>query len=108
MLRRIKGQSTAEYAVVIGLVIAAAVAMQVYVKRGIQGKVKDAVDYTDTSDTVTGKTAQYEPYYATQDLTSTRAGATTSETLAKGAITRSIDGEEVSTRTGTSKIEAAP
>ena len=39
-----KGQSTAEYAIVIGLVIAAAVAMQVYVKRGLQGKMKDAVD----------------------------------------------------------------
>jgi len=40
-----KGQSTAEYAIVIGLVIAAAVAMQVYVKRGIQAKVKGAVDF---------------------------------------------------------------
>ena len=45
MLRLLrKGQSTAEYAIVIGLVIAAAVAMQVYVKRGIQGKVKDLTD----------------------------------------------------------------
>ena len=42
--RSSKGQSTAEYAIVIGLVIAAAVAMQVYVKRGLQGKIKDATD----------------------------------------------------------------
>jgi len=47
MLRRIRGQSTAEYAIVIGLVIAAAVGMQVYVKRSLQGKIKDAVDYND-------------------------------------------------------------
>ncbi|MFA5096994.1 MAG: hypothetical protein WC478_06605, partial [Candidatus Omnitrophota bacterium] len=68
-----KGQSTAEYAIVIGLVIAAIVAMQVYVKRGLQGKVKDAVDYKDTGDTITGTTAQYEPYYAESTMASTQS-----------------------------------
>lgn len=37
-----KGQNIAEYAIVITLVIAAAIAMQTYVKRGIQGRVYDA------------------------------------------------------------------
>jgi hypothetical protein len=39
-----KGQNTAEYAILIALVIAAAVAMQTYVKRGMQGRVHDASD----------------------------------------------------------------
>jgi len=39
-----KGQNTAEYAIVIALVIAAALAMQTYVKRGLQGRVHDASD----------------------------------------------------------------
>ncbi len=41
-----KGQNTAEYAILIALVIAAAVAMQTYVKRGMQGRVHDAVEYS--------------------------------------------------------------
>ena len=40
MLRKIRGQSTAEYAVVLSLVIAAVIGMQIYVKRGLQARVK--------------------------------------------------------------------
>lgn len=39
-----KGQNTAEYAILLGLVIAGAIAMQTYVKRGVQGRVHDASD----------------------------------------------------------------
>jgi len=38
------GQNTAEYAIVIALVIGAVIAMQTYVKRGVQGRFKDASD----------------------------------------------------------------
>jgi len=44
LFRNKKAQSTAEYAILIGLVIAAVVGMQTYVKRGIQGRYKDASD----------------------------------------------------------------
>lgn len=94
-----KGQSTAEYAIVIGLVIAAIVAMQVYVKRGLQGKVKDAVDYKDTGDTITGTTAQYEPYYAESTMASTQSMTDTEKTSAGGGVTRSVETE--ASRTGT-------
>ena len=48
MLRQIKGQSTAEYAILIGLIIAAIVAIQPYVKRTLQGKYKQKADaYVD-------------------------------------------------------------
>lgn len=66
-LRR-RAQTTAEYAILIALVIGAVVAMQVYVKRGIQGRIKNIVDdvslggaITGTSNVLTG--GQYEPYY---------------------------------------------
>ena len=67
MLNR-KGQNTAEYAILIALVIAAAVAMQTYVKRGIQGRVADAVDHAPATNDIAGSpiqftTKQYEPYY---------------------------------------------
>jgi hypothetical protein len=78
MLRKIRGQSTAEYAIIIAVVIGAAVAMQVYVKRGLQARQKGAVDaFTGITTTIpkilsTGTDAtfagpvQYEPYYLKQ------------------------------------------
>jgi Flp pilus assembly pilin Flp len=69
-----KGQSTAEYAILIGIVVAVAIAMQTYVKRGIQGRLHDASDkfydnftgdknWTNVSSTTAEKLSkkQYEP-----------------------------------------------
>lgn len=110
MLRRLqKGQSTAEYAIVIGLVIAAAVAMQVYVKRSIQGKMKDAADYNDPAAVGIGigSTGQYEPDYAsTENMVSTRDATEVATTEKGGQITREIEGQDVSSRTGTTRIAA--
>lgn len=76
MLRVRKGQTVAEYAILLSLVIAAAVAMQVYVKRGLQARIKKGTDaFTGVTETIdsggTGGTSkatfdkldQYEPYY---------------------------------------------
>ena len=38
------GQSTLEYAVLIAVVVSALIAMQIYMKRGVQGKLRDATD----------------------------------------------------------------
>lgn len=38
------GQSTMEYALLLALVAAAIVSMQVYIKRGIQGRIKNLAD----------------------------------------------------------------
>ena len=43
-LRKIKGQSTLEYAVLIIIVIGALLSIQVYIKRGIQGRLRGASD----------------------------------------------------------------
>ena len=39
-----QGQATLEYAVILAVVIAALLAMQNYMKRGVQGKLRDATD----------------------------------------------------------------
>jgi uncharacterized protein (UPF0333 family) len=102
-----KGQSTAEYAIVIGLVIAAAVAMQVYVKRGVQAKMKDATDYNDPQAAGILTTKQYEPdYMSTTNMVSTRKSEETATTSKGGGITRAIAGDDTSTRTGTQTILA--
>jgi len=60
-LNRRKAQSTLEYAVIIGVVVGALIMMQVYVKRGLQGRMKESSDqigeqYSPTQSTVTTTT----------------------------------------------------
>ena len=43
-LKKAKGQSTMEYAILIIIIIGALVSIQVYIKRGVQGRLKSAAD----------------------------------------------------------------
>ena len=43
-LKKTKGQSTMEYAILIIIIIGALLSIQVYIKRGIQGRLKSATD----------------------------------------------------------------
>ncbi|MCK9431013.1 MAG: hypothetical protein M0R17_13640 [Candidatus Omnitrophica bacterium] len=103
---RKRGQSTAEYAIVIGLVIAAAVAMQVYVKRGVQAKIKGVVDHKPDAMFTTD---QFEPDYASSDMDSTRKASVTTETKGQGAVDRTIADEgEVTKRWGSQTTSGLP
>jgi uncharacterized protein (UPF0333 family) len=42
--KRQKGQSTLEYAILIVIIIGALLSIQVYIKRGVQGRLKSAAD----------------------------------------------------------------
>ena len=111
-----KGQSTAEYAIVIGLVLAAVVGMQVYVKRGMQGKFKDASDASVVFTNITGAAVsntdygvncftQYEPQYSTTtEMVSTRDAEEKTTVSLGGGVKRAIVGNETSSRTGTQEI----
>ena len=44
LLRKIKGQSTLEYAILIIIIIGALLSIQVYIKRGLQGRLRSASD----------------------------------------------------------------
>ena len=60
-----KGQSTLEYAVLIVVIIAALIAIQVYLKRGIQGRMRESADQIGE---------QYSPGYTVSNrVTSTYA-----------------------------------
>ena len=94
-----KAQNTAEYAILISLVVAAIIAMQVYVQRGLQGRIRDAVkgylvDQTNPQGVVgLGRTAQYEPYYLSSSYNVVRTEET-GQILRPGtlnAITASAD-----------------
>ena len=104
LLRNKRAQSTAEYAILIGLVVAALLAMQTYVKRGLNAKMKDATD-TYATTVGLGGTSQYEPYYFGQSLTTGQQGSETKSLATGGAETHASD--LTSTRTGNTQIGAA-
>ncbi len=78
MLHRLKnrGQNTAEYALLIALVVAGTIAIQQYAQRAIQGRVRDASVYMTKnpagSPAGLDSTAQYEPYYQQSDYSTAR------------------------------------
>ena len=92
MLKRLrknkKAQNTAEYAILIALVVAAAIAMQTYVQRALQARTRSASQYLQ-DETGLGTELQYEPYYLSSNYTVSRSeiereflsNATTSKSL---------------------------
>jgi len=70
-----KGQNTLEYAIVIAVIVAALIAMQSYIKRGIQGRMKQSTDDIGQ---------QYSPQNTNGNDTTTLT-ATSTETISGGA-----------------------
>lgn len=88
-----KGQNTAEYAIILSIVIGAVIAMQTYVSRSMKGGVKLAVDGLNNGEA----TQQYEPYYARSAYRTTTGDYTETEsTVAGGGVSRSTTGRDVS------------
>jgi len=81
--KNVKAQNTAEYALLISLVVAGIIAMQTYAQRALQGRIHDASKYmtgtthqaglTDPLDT-TVKSYQYEPEYLKRQYDVTSKG----------------------------------
>ncbi len=67
LIKNKKAQNTAEYAILISLVVAGIIAMQTYAQRALQARVRDASSYLKNQTTAMGTTTQYEPYYLTTD-----------------------------------------
>lgn len=98
-----RGQSTAEYAILIGLVIGALIVMQTYVRRGIQGRFRDATDdyvssigsdanWTNISSAnpILSPQWEYEQYQG-QRTRQVITGTQTTETMEKGGkVSRDI------------------
>src|SRR5437868_4897150 len=63
LMKNKRAQQTAEYALLISLVVAAIIAMQTYAQRTIQARIRDAAKHLSTATNELGSTEQYEPYY---------------------------------------------
>ena len=103
LLKNKKAQQTAEYALLISLVVAAVIAMQTYAQRAIQARIRDASQYMATQTNSLGTTNQYEPYYTSSSYDVDRSATDTS---IHNTSTISLQQDEVRTRsngtTGTS------
>lgn len=102
-LRKNRAQNTAEYAIVIGLVVAAIIGMQPFIKRAWQGKAKQFTDeYVKCGEegTTFGTDADYQyEYGATYADISTNQSASSTEKISGRAINKDLIREET-TRTG--------
>lgn len=108
MLKRLskRAQTTAEYAILIALVVGAVIAMQIYVRRSLQGKIKDATDLplnlTGTGLNATSfNTTQYEPYYFNSTATTTQTQTLGEQMQTGGGITRSTNASSTVNRNQT-------
>ena len=79
MLRKLKGQSTLEYAMIIAVVVGALLAIQIYMKRGVQGKLRESSDKIGE---------QFDAEKTDINRTTNRFG-TTVETVSAGKTTKS-------------------
>ena len=93
-LRKMKGQSTLEYAVLIIIVIGALLSIQMYIKRGIQGRLRSAAD--DIGD-------QYDPGNVNYRVHTT-VSSNTHDTFAAGVTQSNLLEDETTTTTVNTEI----
>lgn len=84
-LRKLKGQSTMEFAILIIIIIGALLAIQNYVKRGYQGRLKSAAD--DIGE-------QFSPGNTNLTITTVTSSRTKEGNL-KGKLTQTLEGPDI-------------
>ena len=89
-----KGQSTVEYALIIGVIVSSLVAMQTYVKRGLQARYHDGVQFLSNETNELGATNQYEPYYLNSSYESSQGRDINENVAQRGQTTRTVNQEQ--------------
>lgn len=95
---RNRGQSTLEYAVIIVVILAALLAIQAYIKRGVQGKLRSSADsigeqYSAGKTTSTYTTEQTESMVTKETFGVEAKGVTKSEITTPAEVKRSATGD---------------
>lgn len=106
LIKNKKAQQTAEYALLISLVVAAVIAMQTYAQRTIQARIRDASQYMATQTGSLGSTNQYEPYYLETDYDVQRDDSTIEVQGQKADGTGLVRMETVGNRTRTKGFQS--
>lgn len=93
MFRNKRAQSTLEYAVIIAVVIAALLAIQIYMKRGVEGKLRESTDSIGE---------QFDANNTTMNITRGRNGTTVQ--LVKNKTTSTRTSGETRTEFGSETV----
>ena len=89
------GQTTLEYAVVIVVIVAALLAMALYMKRGTMGKLRDSTDSLG---------GQFSPLNFKSSITVSSSGATSETSKADGEMVTTNTAESRNSRDGDEHI----
>lgn len=101
-LNRKRGQSTLEYAVLIIIIIAALLSIQMYIKRGVQGRLKASTD--DIGDQFSPDNTNAVKTTLTNVTTKELFGVDEQGTVKQGVSKSAITGQEVTNTTEKSVI----
>lgn len=101
-LNKRKGQSTLEYAVLIVIIIAALLAMNQYIKRGLQGRLKSSAD--DIGDQFSPGNTNVHRTVQTASNTAELFGMTSTGKSSVGVQTTSLLNREITKTNETSNI----
>ena len=93
--RRMRGQGTLEYVILTGFVVAALIAMGVYMKRGFQGRLRESTDQIG---------GQYSAQHTTSDY-NTVTNLSQTENVAGGGVTHTTITGNTQTKTGSEKVD---
>jgi uncharacterized protein (UPF0333 family) len=92
--RRMRGQGTLEYVILTGFVVAALIAMGIYMKRGFQGRLRESTDQIG---------GQYSAQHTTSDYT-TATNLQQTETVSGGGVTHTDITQNTQTKTGSETV----
>jgi Flp pilus assembly pilin Flp len=81
--RSLRGQSTLEYVILIGFVVAALIAMGVYMKRGVQGKLRESTDQIGEQYSAQNTTSEYTTVTDMAQSETVAAGGASTTTITK-------------------------
>ncbi len=93
--RSSRGQSTLEYVILLGFVVAALIAMGIYMKRGFQGKLRESTDQIGE---------QYSAGHTVSEYTTVNS-MTQTESTSPGGVSSSSSTSSQS-RTGSEQVDA--
>lgn len=93
MIKRNKGQSTLEYALIVTVVIASLLAINLYMKRGVQGRLKESADEIGKQFDAGGNYS-----FSWKTASSGQSNTTEVRNITDGTITSTIHSGENTTR----------
>lgn len=94
-LSKKRAQTTLEYAILIGVIVGGLIAMQVYLKRGFQGKLKESSDSMGQ---------QFSPGY-TNTSYETNSYTNSTETVSNLQVTTTDIHEQTTNREGDEQVQ---